>query len=209
LTCLVCAVALGCASHHQKKETDRRLLAMALRPDILSRQAWDDKLPSGSFVNQVPQRIVIADEGEIARRIIDPVKYLRYVRRQGPLTGLYNDVPFNFYIDKSGRIYQGRMIQSEPQYSGTGSPSSGDVYVSFLDDFSINQPNDKEMGAIIRLSAWLVASYDLDPATAITTHRNLGRGPSPGAFFEAWFQEGNLVKAVKELVPEKPVEPEF
>ena len=203
----VCALLAACGS--MRNQPDEITRSLALRPDIANRQTWDERLPSGRFINQVPSRIVIVDEGEIARRITSPIKYLNYVRRQGVETGLYNDIPYHFYIDKQGKIYEGRMSQAQAVLPGSSMASPGDVYISFMDDFSINEPNDEEIESLVNLAAWLASSYEMKPAEAIATHRSLGRGPSPGAFFEAWYQDGNLVEAVKKRVPEKVPEPEF
>lgn len=178
--------------------------AFMLRPDIISRQAWDQGLPSGSFTRQTPSAIVIVDEGEIALRITNPPRYLNYVRenQRG------RDIPYHYYIDRKGHVYEGRMPQVEAD-PGAGRGRSGEVYVSLLDDTDSREPTKESLTSLARLCAWLCASFQIEPETDLHTQRSLGRGDRPGVFLEIHFQEGNLLAAVRKLHPKAPVEPEF
>ncbi len=196
-------VVLGCDS--SKLRRDPKMGPVVLRPEIISRQAWDPGLPSGVFRHQTPKAIVILDEGEVALRITKPPKYLEYVREHNG----GRDIPCHFYIDRDGHIYQGRIPEVEGDLGDVGRTDSGDVLVSMMDDTESRPPTQQSLDALAHLSAWLCCNYEITPETGLHTLRSLGHGARPGVFLELYYQEGKLLAALRKLFPVKPEEPEF
>ncbi|MBE7561153.1 N-acetylmuramoyl-L-alanine amidase [bacterium] len=196
-------LATGCTGRPRVR--DRRLSAVMLRPDIISRQLWDQGLPSGRYVNQKPQRLVILDEGEIALRITNPPKYLNYVREHGG----GRDVPCHYYIDRAGHIYEGRIPEVQGDLGDAGTVRDGDVLVSLLDDTEARPPSKEALASLVQLCAWFCAYHERLPEQDLHTLRSLGQGRRPGVHLELLYQEGAILAAVRKLYPPAPPEPEF
>ena len=197
----------GCASMNQRGTPPRN--ALALRPAIIPRSSWDEGLPSGVFRNHKPGRIVITDEGKIALEITRPRKYLDYINKEGKKERKWDDIPYHFYVDRAGKIYQGRMPQLETEIFTLGQSLTGDLYISFLDDFDAREVTKQELESLVQLCAWLCAKFGIEPETGITTDMRLIRSKRPGRSLRDIISQGYLTVEVRKLWPKAKPEPRF
>jgi N-acetylmuramoyl-L-alanine amidase len=200
-------IIAGCQSMHKESTPERN--ALSLRPQIIPRSSWDEGLPSGTFRNHKPERIVITDEGIIALEITRPRKYLNYINKEGKKDRKWDDIPYHFYIDRAGKIYQGRMLQVEAKISTISQSLKGDIYISFLDYFETREVTKQELESLVQLCAWVCAEMEIEPETGIYTDMQLGRARRPGTAMREIINQGYVATEVRRLWPKVAPEPRF
>lgn len=115
------------------------------------------------------------------------------------------DIAYNFFVDKFGTIWEGRMgsIEGPVQGSATGGNQGFSQLCCFLGDFEAEPPPQDAVTSMVTLLAWLAHRYDVDvtpgakiaftsrgsnlwPAgvevttATISTHRQMSQTSCPG-----------------------------
>jgi N-acetylmuramoyl-L-alanine amidase-like protein len=163
----------------------------ASQPEIVSRQAWgaDEGMRTGTPEFASPAKLVVhhtvtpnddPDPASTVRAI-----YAYHTRQNG-----WNDIGYNFLVDATGRIYEGRY--SRPYGAGetpTGEDAGGrgvigahakgfnvgSVGVAMLGDFSgAAQPTGPAVDSLVRLLAWKADRHGIDPHGADTYTKSDG-----------------------------------
>lgn len=103
--------------------------------------------------------------------------YLFHTRSRG-----WNDIGYNFLIDRFGRIYEGRRgsITQAVQGAHTGGFNNEAIGISVLGTFSTVSPTSAATRAVVDVAAWKSAQYFLDPrATSRVTSTGGGTSRFP------------------------------
>ena len=108
----------------------------------------------------------------------DPVKQLQGIQRYHTQTRGWDDIGYNFLIDRAGTVYEGRWardyatdeLHSGEDTSGRGvvgahaaGYNTGSVGIALLGTYSSATITDASMAALARAIAWKVGPRDIDP----------------------------------------------
>lgn len=111
------------------------------------------------------------------------------------------DIPYHYLIDFEGKIYEGRDIR----YAGdtnTAYDPAGHALVCLPGNYEIQQPNEKQLRAIIDMFTWLCWKYKLSP-DVIKGHKDVAEGTvCPGKNLYAFLENGFIKKEVAQQLKE-------
>jgi N-acetylmuramoyl-L-alanine amidase len=111
------------------------------------------------------------------------------------------DIPYHYLIDFDGKIYEGRDIR----YAGdtnTAYDPTGHALVCLPGNYEIQQPNEKQLRAIIDMFTWLCWKYKLSP-DVIKGHKDVAEGTvCPGKNLYAYLENGFIKKEVARQLKE-------
>ena len=151
------------------EEPTGRALQMAGSPAIVTRKAWgaDERIrrDNPSFARTLTTAIVHhtagaepstpAQSAAIVRGV-----YLYHVRGNG-----WDDVGYNFLVDRFGQVFEGRYGGVERNVIGAHSQgfNTGSVGISLLGNYARRSPSPAAKSAITRLLAWRLDVAHVDP----------------------------------------------
>ncbi len=181
--------------------------APAAQPPVVSRPQWGaaESLrrapPSFAPISRLAVHHTVtpnddADPASTVRAI-----YAYHVRSNG-----WSDIGYNFVIDSSGRVYEGRWARSyaageRPTGEATNGHgvvgahaagnNEGTVGVALLGDFTRRAPSPAALDALTQLAAWEADRHGIDPLgtttwsggrrlPTIAGHRDVGATSCPG-----------------------------
>jgi hypothetical protein len=143
-------------------------MAAGARPPIITRAQWgadesirlptyDDPTVKAAFIHHTASTTNYT-RGEAAAMI-------RGIYSYAVLSEGYADVPYNFLVDKFGRIYEGRRgsMTSAVHGGATGGFNTDTMSVSALGNFETSAAPTVMVDAIARLLAWRLATFYRDP----------------------------------------------
>jgi hypothetical protein len=151
-----------------------RGISVANSPRILSRAAWQAneqiKRASPSYAKAVRLAIVHHTAGSNNYSRAESAAIVRGIELYHVQGNGWNDIAYNFLVDKYGQIFEGRyggisrnVIGAHAQGFNTGS-----VGVSLLGTYSQAAPPAAAMTALARLLAWRLDVAHLNPLSTLT-----------------------------------------
>ncbi|MEU6007212.1 FG-GAP-like repeat-containing protein [Streptomyces sp. NPDC047453] len=86
--------------------------------------------------------------------------------QQGHLARGYEDIGYNFVVDRCGQVFEGRGGGTDLPVVGAHErgANTGTVGISFIGDFTTAKPSPAARDAIARIVAWKFGMYGIDPA---------------------------------------------
>ena len=186
----------------EESELERRL-QIAGAPPIITRQSWgaDERIRRGSpsYASTLNGTIVHhtagaspssrAESAAIVRGI-----YTYHVRGNG-----WNDVGYNFLVDRFGQVFEGRYGGIERNVVGAHAVgfNTGSVGIAVLGSYGGAAPAPQAREAVARVIAWRLDVAHIDPVLrtpwvssgrtvmlrAVSGHRDTGQTTCPGAAF--------------------------
>lgn len=162
-------------------------------PPIVRRAEWGGDLhPKGTLPAEEVKYLLVHHTAEPGSNYQpdDVVRLLRgiYAFHTGASKG-WPDVAYNFFIDKFGRIYEGRTgsVDGPVRGSATGGNQGYSQLCCFLGDFNASPPPAPALGSMYSLLAWLGDRYGVDTSPgARVTFTSLGSNKWPaGATVDA------------------------
>jgi hypothetical protein len=179
----------------------RSASAATPQPYVISRAEWgaDESLRTGSPSFARVRRLVV-HHTVTANDDPDPAGTIRGIYAYHTLSRGWNDIGYNFLIDSSGRIYEGRFARSYgteiPNGESLGGMgvigahatdfNTGSAGVALLGDFTWASPQPAAVKALIDLLAWKADRFGINPfgsdssAPNIAGHRDVGQTGCPG-----------------------------
>jgi hypothetical protein len=143
-------------------------MAAGTRPPIISRQAWgaDESIRLPTYFDPTVKAAFIhhtASSTNYTRG--QAAAMIRGIYSYAVLSEGYADVPYNFLVDKFGRIYEGRKgsIAGAMHSGATGGFNTDTLSVSALGNFESSPAPTVMVDAIARLLAWRLAPFYRDP----------------------------------------------
>lgn len=147
---------------------------------VLERADWNRLTPVHPFDPSRPGRMTI-HHSAIARVHSDTdaeaVEIVRRIQREHREREQYDDIAYNFLIDPSGRVIEGRGAEVQGSHAGRRQ-NAGNVGISLLGDLERESPTRAQEDAVARLGGFLAYAYGIDtaPDSFLAGHRDL-----PGA----------------------------
>src|ERR671935_2590080 len=163
-----------------------RNLASTVQPLVISRAGWgaDESLRFDSTGKEIwppafyPIQKVIVHHTATQNNDPDPAATIRSIYQYHAVTQGWGDIGYNFLIDESGRIYEGRYSRPyAPGESPTGEDSggngvtaahtqgynSGTVGIALLGTLTNQDATPAARNALEQLIAWIDDSHGIDP----------------------------------------------
>lgn len=111
------------------------------------------------------------------------------------------DIPYHYLIDFKGKIYEGRDIRYAGDTNTAYDPISH-ALVCLPGNYEFQEPNDKQLRAIIDMFVWLCWKYKLSPEV-IKGHKDVAEGTvCPGKNLYAFIENGFIKKKVAQRLAE-------
>ncbi|MFI1015290.1 peptidoglycan recognition protein [Streptomyces sp. NPDC020965] len=166
-------------------------------PDIVSRDSWGadeslspgapDYLPGGVVKAVVVHHTAHSDDYTCAQA----PAVVRAIHTYHVAQLSWNDIGYNFVIDKCGTVYEGRKGGADQPVLGAHAYgfNSETTGVAVIGDHTDAAPPDAALTAVARVAAWKLARYGVDPTG--TTTLTAGADGSNHAH-QSW-QEGDAL----------------
>ena len=168
--------------------------------NIHSRTEWNASEPK-AYKSQVPVRITIHHEGEI----FNPEKessehHIKNIQTWGMGEARnWSDIPYHFLIDPDGNIFEGRNVFTAGETATEYDPE-GHLLITCLGNFEEQKVTDKQLNALIDLTAYCCKKYQTDPST-IKAHKDFAKTLCPGKdlyrYLESGYLENEVIKRIK------------
>jgi hypothetical protein len=172
---------------------------MILPPNVRSREAWGAAAPVQPYVPQTPKGVSLHHTGAPWHGSPGPEQYLKNIQHfhTGPERE-WEDIAYHYLVDLDGVIWAGRppTVRGNPSiyYDPTGL-----VLISFLGDFSVQEPNEAQLKSSSDTAAWLMKKFEM-ANTTVTGHRDHAPTSCPGDNLYRLLQDGSFGKRVKEAL---------
>jgi hypothetical protein len=163
-----------------------RTLAATAQPSVVSRAGWgaDESLRFDATGKEIwppafyPIQKVIVHHTATQNDDPDPAATVRSIYYYHAVTQGWGDIGYNFLIDETGRIYEGRYSrQYAPGESPTGQDlngngvtaahaqgyNSGTVGIALLGTLTTRDATPAARNALEQLIAWIDSSHGIDP----------------------------------------------
>ena len=108
------------------------------------------------------------------------------------------DVPYHFFIDLDGSVYQAR----DYKYAGdtnTAYDTRGHFLINCFGNYDEAEPNEKQLATIANLMAWGAMENKIEPIE-IFGHKDLAQTGCPGKNLYKYIEDGSLKKRVEDIV---------
>ncbi|MFF4142475.1 FG-GAP-like repeat-containing protein [Streptomyces sp. NPDC001698] len=141
-----------------------------VRPPVITQAEWGAWTGHGStprYGTRI-EAAVVHDTGAGSDNELSCVQSGARLRtlQQGHLARGYEDIGYNFVVDRCGQVFEGRGGGTDLPVVGAHERGSntGTVGISFIGDFATAKPSPAARDAIARIVAWKFGMYGIDPA---------------------------------------------
>jgi flagellar hook assembly protein FlgD len=149
-------------------------VARAAQPGILTRAQWgaDESIVRGSpyYAERVRFAVVHHTAGTNSYSATQSAAIVRGIQRYHVLANGWNDIGYNFLVDKFGQVFEGRgggidrnVVGAHAQGFNTGSTG-----VAVLGTYSSSRVSKAARSALVRLLAWRLDVAHVDPLSRLT-----------------------------------------
>lgn len=140
-------------------------------PDIRLRSAWTDVDPAGPLASEDVRFLIIHHTASSTQHELEDVPgILRGIRSFHVEGRGWNDIAYNFLIDRYGVIWEGRAGSLGGPVAGdaTGGNQGFTQLVCLIGDFTAEPPTDAAQQSLVATLAWLAAIYDVEVEAGAT-----------------------------------------
>jgi hypothetical protein len=172
-------------------------IQQVLPPGVRGREVWNAAPPTQPYTPQIPKGVSLHHTGAAWNGSPGPEQYLRNIQHfhTGPQRE-WEDIAYHYLVDLDGVIWAGRppTVRGNPSiyYDPTGL-----VLISFLGDFSWQEPSEAQLNSAADAAAWLMKKYTI-PLTALTGHRDHAPTTCPGDNIYRCLRDGSFAAKVRE-----------
>lgn len=170
---------------------------LGLPPNVRAREAWGAAPPAQPYLPQTPKGVSLHHTGAYWSGRPGPEQYLRNIQHfhTGPERE-WEDIAYHFLVDLDGVIWAGRppTVRGNPSiyYDPTGL-----VLISFMGDFTAQEPSEAQLNNAADTAAWLMKRYAI-ANTTVTGHRDHAPTSCPGDNLYRLLQDGSFTARVRE-----------
>jgi hypothetical protein len=189
-----------------------RTLSIAGSPALIPRASWraDEEIRRAgpAFAQSLRFAVVHHTAGANAYTAAQSAAIVRAIQIYHVKGNGWNDVGYNFLVDKYGQVFEGRYGGVERNVIGAHAEgfNTGSVGVALLGTYGSAQPSAKALDALAALLAWRLDAAHVDPLSrlswisggnsrfpsgtpvslgAVSAHRDTGPTSCPGTAFYA------------------------
>jgi flagellar hook assembly protein FlgD len=154
--------------------TPLRVAARAGRPAIITRAQWgaDESIVRAApyYADRLRFAVVHHTAGTNSYTAAQSAAIVRGIQRYHVLANGWNDIGYNFLVDKYGQVFEGRgggvdrnVVGAHAQGFNTGSTG-----VSLLGTYSSSRISGAARSALVKLLAWRLDVAHVDPLSRLT-----------------------------------------
>ena len=168
--------------------------------NIISRESWRAE-KAKEYKTQTINSITVHHEGTFFDTTKqDPKDFILKIQKYGMgKQKNWADVPYHYFIDMDGLVYQGRS-DSVMGESTTVEDVSGQLQIALLGNFEQQEPTTRQLNTLINFLIQLCDKYNLK-ASKIKIHKELSNTQCPGKnlykYFENGFINGEVAKYLR------------
>lgn len=142
------------------------------RPAVISRAEWGAAPPTAVADTATRLHLAVLHHtvGDSAHAAEDVPQILRNMQSEHMTSNLWDDIGYNFLIDRFGRIFEGRnsSLDALAQGAHSGGVNYGSVGVALLGNFMHDEPSEAALDAAVELVAWMLFRHGADPGVEAT-----------------------------------------
>jgi hypothetical protein len=151
-----------------------RSVSVAGSPLILTRASWraDERIRRGlpDYADTLRFAVVHHTAGSNSYTRAQAASIVRGIQRYHVLANGWDDIGYNFLVDKYGQIFEGRYGGVDRNVVGAHAQgfNQGSVGVALIGNYNATAVTPAERAALIRLLAWRLDVAHVDPASTFT-----------------------------------------
>jgi N-acetylmuramoyl-L-alanine amidase len=164
-----------------------RRVAIAGSPLILTRASWgaDERIRRGlpDYADTVRFAVVHHTAGSNSYTRAQSASIVRGIQRYHVLANGWDDIGYNFLVDKYGQVFEGRYGGVDRNVVGAHAQgfNRGSTGVALLGNYGATSITPAARAALIRLLAWRLDVAHVDPATTFSWRSTGNPRFRPGA----------------------------
>jgi hypothetical protein len=160
--------------------------------ELICRDAWGARKPSGGFKRHAIKRITVHHSASKLTDNRDAPAHFRAHQRAHQARG-WPDIAYHLLIDRRGNVYEGRRIRAVGD-TATDYDPRGHLLVMCEGHFGEQRPSAAQVDALVDVLAWAVDRYEV-PAGTIRGHLDYASTACPGrALYRRLRQVRRLVR---------------
>lgn len=170
------------------------------RPVTVSAEEWGSTpQPIPEERRHVPEFVTIHHAGVLWKAGDEGAAKLRGLQAFGQREKGWPDLPYHYLITPDGTIYEGRPIEYEPE-TNTSYDVTGHLGVQLYGNFEEQRVSPAQMESLVRLTAWLLEEFNIDPET-IGGHNDRPGVVTvcPGRDLARYLDDGSLMSWVESV----------
>jgi flagellar hook assembly protein FlgD len=154
--------------------TRERTIARAVRPGIIRRAQWgaDESIVRAPpyYAARVRFAAVHHTAGTNSYTAAESAAIVRGIQRYHVLANGWNDIGYNFLVDKYGQVFEGRGGGLDQNVVGAHAQgyNTGSTGVSLLGTYSSSPISNAARSALVRLLAWRLDVAHVDPLARLS-----------------------------------------
>ena len=151
-----------------------RTSARARMPAIIRRSEWgaDESIVRAdpSYAERLRFAVVHHTAGTNSYTAAESAAIVRGIQRYHVLSNGWNDIGYNFLVDKYGQVFEGRGGGIDRNVVGAHAQgfNTGSVGVSVLGTYDSSRVSSAARAAIVKLLAWRLDVAHVDPLSSLT-----------------------------------------
>jgi flagellar hook assembly protein FlgD len=151
-----------------------RAVARAARPEIITRGQWgaDESIVRAPpyYANRLRFAVVHHTAGTNSYTAAESAAIVRGIQRYHVLANGWNDIGYNFLIDKYGQVFEGRSGGIDKNVVGAHAQgfNTGSTGVSILGTYTSSPVSSAARSALVKLLAWRLDVAHVDPLAGLT-----------------------------------------
>ncbi|WP_062348611.1 peptidoglycan recognition protein family protein [Herbidospora yilanensis] len=165
-----------------------------IRPRIHERLEWEAREPreTATILRRAPEYIVIhhtATSNTMDDTVEHAYRLSRAIQKHHMRRNRWDDIGEQFTISRGGHIMEGRnrtlLAVSRGMHAvgaHTADHNRSTLGIENEGTYARTSPPLALLGSLVKLTAWLCATYDLNPYEAIVGHRDLNNTRCPGDY---------------------------
>lgn len=164
---------------------------------IVTRADWGWIPIDSSFKTHKIEYITVHHGGVEFSKDKNPIEHVLNLQTWGRKEKKWIDIPYHFMISPDGRIFETRPINI-PGDTNTEYNPAKHALVEVMGNFEIQEINEKQLAAMIRLIKFLSIRFSV-PLDMVKTHRDYSNMTvCPGKNIYKFFRDGSIKKLLTE-----------
>ena len=159
---------------HSEVESQPLMLARATAPSIIRRAQWgaDESIVRAPpwYADRLRLAIVHHTAGANSYTRAQSAAIVRGIQRYHTLSNGWNDIGYNFLVDKYGQVFEGRAGGTDRPVGGAHAAgfNTGSAGIAVLGTYSSVDITSSARAALVKLISWRLDVAHVDPVKSLT-----------------------------------------